>query len=158
MAIGSLAPWAEAFFVSVSGVEGGNDGWLVIAAAVSGAAAVYWAVSRDALAGGAAAVVCGGVGAVVTLVERGQVESAGFGPFTAEVGWGLTLAMLASFSLVLAGIAVFFGALRERGRPARKALPPGREQPALERGAIPMPAAPERALPPGDEPEGTPVA
>ncbi|HEY7732352.1 MAG TPA: hypothetical protein VH950_15845 [Gaiellaceae bacterium] len=159
MVVGALGPWTEGFFVaSVSGVEDGNDGWLVIAASVAGAAAVYWAASRHALAGGAAAVVCGGVGAVVTLVERGQVETTGFGPFTAEAGWGLTLAMLASFSLLLAGIAVFFSGLREHGRPARKALPPGREQPALERGAIPMPAAPERALPPGDEPEGTPVA
>jgi hypothetical protein len=158
MVVGSLGPWAELFGFSVSGVEGGNDGWLVIAAAVAGAGAVYWAATRHELAGGAAAVVCGGAGAVVTLVERGNVDETGFGPFVADVGWGLTLAMIASFSLVLAGIVVFFRGLREHGHPSRRALPPGREPLALERGAIPMPAAPERALPPGDGPEGTPTA
>jgi hypothetical protein len=151
MALGALAPWAEVFVVTFSGLEEGNKGWLVLAAAAGGALASYWAWTRSTLAGGAAAVGCGALGAVVTLVERGNVKELGFGPFgAADVGWGLTLAMLASFSLVLAGVALVFVGMGERRHVERAALPAGPERLALEPGAIPMPAAPERALPAGD--------
>jgi hypothetical protein len=158
MAVGALAPWAEVFVVSISGMQEGNKGWLVLAAAAGGALAAYWAWTRATLVGGAGAVGCGALGAIVTLVERGNVRELGFGPFgAADVGWGLTLAMLASFSLVLAGVALVVVGMRERRQVELAALPAGTERLALGPGAIPMPAAPERALPPGDRPEGTPA-
>jgi hypothetical protein len=157
MAIGAFGPWQEVLVFSVSGLDGDNDGGIVVAAAAFGAAGAWWAAARQPLVGGAVAAVCGATAAVVALVDRGNEPPLDFGPFDlAEVGWGLDVATLGSFSLLLAGLTFVWRGLAGRSRARRSSgageLPPAPDRPALERGAIPMPPAPARPLPPaGDD-------
>ena len=43
MVVGALGPWATVFGSSVSGTDGSNDGWLVVAAAAIGGGLYYGA-------------------------------------------------------------------------------------------------------------------
>jgi len=113
---GSLGPWLRAGLGDSGGLQRGH-GWLVLVAAVAGAAGlVVWRQRRVA---GAAALLAGLVGLGVTLHAathiRGLIpprtqflEIGPFKPlkfsFSTFAGWGLDLALLGSLSLALCGL------------------------------------------------------
>lgn len=107
MVIGAFGPWAKALGVSVSGTDGSNDGWLVVAAAVIGGA-LFWGTRVQRY--GAMWGLLGGVaGAGITLYDRSNIQNAinqagPLGRALAQVGWGLNLDLLASISMAVAAI------------------------------------------------------
>jgi hypothetical protein len=109
MIIGAFGPWVTAFSISVAGTDGSNDGWVVVAAAGVGAGLCY--AARASRAAGVWALLGGIVGFAVTVYDRGHVQTAinrggAFAQALAHVGWGLNLALVASISMALAGVAV----------------------------------------------------
>lgn len=118
MLIGSFGPWAKAIGLlnlSLSGTDGANDGWLVVGAAVIGAAALVlydrayaaWH-PRAHLAWALGVLLAGAGGAAVTIYDRGDVTDAANENtselVTLQVGWGLNLAMGASIVLGVVGL------------------------------------------------------
>jgi hypothetical protein len=136
MIIGSFGPWARAFIVSVSGVDG--DGWLVILAAVAALVALYFGVKRPRLRV-VSIIVCalaGAAGLAVVIYDGMDIfgdQSSGdeddlFGDIDLVTpGWGIWMAGLASASLVIASIVLF-----------------------VRRWASPAPAAPSSSPDPGE--------
>jgi hypothetical protein len=127
MIVGAIGPWATAVggLASVGGLDGGRDGWfVVVVAAISLVvlAAVYFGSSlRIAWS----LPVLGLLGLAVAAIDRRDVADAGRGPGIGdvltgqddgsvetgiEVGWGLNLAMGASFSLVVASVVLLWAA------------------------------------------------
>jgi len=110
MAIGSVGPWLKD-----GGAYGGGgiqygDVWLVLVAAIVGAVVlIVWSQRRLA---GVAALLAGLVGLAVTLYDREHLRRfiplpPGvhlFAPGFLQVGWGLYLALVASFSFALCGL------------------------------------------------------
>jgi hypothetical protein len=109
MLIGSFGPWVKGpFGVSISGIDGSNDGWVVVGAAALAVLFLYPYVryqgsSRilallSALAGIAAAAT--------TIYDRNHISKAlkVEGVSVGQVGWGLNVAMIASISLSAAAI------------------------------------------------------
>jgi Protein of unknown function (DUF2510) len=110
MVIGAFGPWVKAFAVSVGGTDGSNDGWLVVAAALIAALVIL--ARREKASAGVWAILAGVAGAGTTIYDRSNVSSAisDAGPLAqsvVQVGWGLNLAMVASISLAIAGLASF---------------------------------------------------
>ena len=106
MVIGSFGPWAKVLGVSISGTDGGNDGWFVIAIAAVAGAVFLW--QREVMQAGYAAIAGGVLGASIAIYDRTNIEDAAdetgrLGELV-EVGWGLNLAMVASISLAIAGV------------------------------------------------------
>lgn len=116
MIVGSFGPWARAFIVTVSGVDG--DGWLVILAAVAALAALYFGAKRPGLRF-VSIIVCalaGAAGLGVVIYDGNDIfgnQSSGDeddlfgGADLVTPGWGIWVAGLASASLVLASIALY---------------------------------------------------
>ena len=105
MVIGAFGPWAKVLAVSISGTEGGNDGWFVVAIAVVAGAVFLW--TRETTQAGYAAIAGGVLGASIAIYDRTNVKDAAsengqLGELV-QVGWGLNLALVASISLALAG-------------------------------------------------------
>jgi hypothetical protein len=106
MVLGAFGPWVKALGQSVSGTDGGNDGWIVVAAAVIAAALFYRL--REVPAAGVWPLIGGVIGAIVTVYDRNNIndaieEGGAFARALAQVGWGLNLAIVASISFAVAG-------------------------------------------------------
>ncbi len=105
MVVGSFGPWAKVLGVTVSGTDGNNDGWFVVAIAVVAGAVFLW--KRGKPQAGFAAIVGGVLGASVAMYDRSNVKDAASGGGElgelVQVGWGLNLALVASISLAIAG-------------------------------------------------------
>ena len=107
MVIGSFGPWAKVLGFSVSGTDGSNDGWIVVTAALVGGAVFLW--KRETKRAGLAAIAGGVLGAITTIYDRSNLKDAAaeggeFGNLV-QVGWGLNLAMIASISFAISGVA-----------------------------------------------------
>jgi hypothetical protein len=107
MVVGSFGPWAKVLAFTVSGTDGSNDGWFVVAIAVVAGAVFLW--KRETTRAGFAAIVGGVLGASVAIYDRSNLkdvasEGGELGELV-QVGWGLNLAMVASISLAIAGAA-----------------------------------------------------
>jgi hypothetical protein len=122
MIVGGLGPWASALgIVSVSGTRA-EDGWVVIAVAGLGLAAVWSRMLRESLSAAIAAVICGLIGAVVSgidlhkLARAGASSSSFFGRQVqlVQVEWGIYLAVGASVAFV--GFVLVMTALGRRRR------------------------------------------
>ncbi len=123
MLIGGFGPWVSVMMISANGTDG--DGWFVIVAAVAGAGLYY--ARRTSKRAGAWAIAGGVLGLAVTAYDRSNLEHAinhggVFGQSLLHVGWGLNLALLASLSLAIAGVAAILKAEPEAA--------PGVESPA----------------------------
>ena len=105
MVVGSFGPWAKVLGFTVSGTDGSNDGWLVVAIAVSAGAVFLW--KRETARAGLSAIVGGVLGAAVAMYDRSNLKDAASGSGElgelVQVGWGLNLALVASISLAIAG-------------------------------------------------------
>jgi hypothetical protein len=108
MLIGSFGAWVKLGAMSVSGTDGSNDGWVVVIAAVLGL--LLLVLSRRHRVAGLWALLAGLAGAATTVYDRNNVQDkihqgGALVQALASVGWGLNVAMIASFSLLIAGIA-----------------------------------------------------
>lgn len=144
--LGSFGPWVKALGQSVSGVDGSNDGWLVIGAVLLGGLLFY--ATRTSRGAGLWALLGGGAGLAITIYDRSNVQnvidSSGLASALVQVGWGLNVALAGSASLAVAGLV----GLLQSGNAAPSAAP----------FAAPtsMPTAPPSALPP-DPPPAAPT-
>ena len=137
MLVGSFGPWAKAFFVSVSGTDGSNDGWLVVVAAIVGGIGL---IRRAATTGRGAALLAttaGIAGTVVTIHDRNQVTNVGSGSLV-QIGWGLNLALLASVALAVVGAVLLFS--KSQQTPTQYSSPAA--PPPPEGGAVAGPPEP----------------
>jgi hypothetical protein len=135
MAFGAFGPWVTALGASVAGTDGSNDGWFVLGAAVLSAIALLafrHSPGRWKVIG---ILIFGGISTYVTIHDRQNVGHAINSSGNAlvrslvHVGWGLTLAMVASISLVVAALSLFgIGPLTEVDAPSAEA-PTHRECP-----------------------------
>src|SRR5438270_335621 len=96
MVVGAFGPWLKVLGQSVSGTDGSNDGWLVVAAAVIGGLLYY--ATRDSRGGAVWALIAGIAGIAVTLYDRSNVQNAldksgAFAQALVQIGWGLNLAL-----------------------------------------------------------------
>jgi hypothetical protein len=102
MVIGAFGPWMKLFRTSSRGIDGLNDGWLVVIAAVAGGAAFLW--KRDPASAGVA-LGCGCFGGAVAIYDRWLLGDTAEGTDgLIQVGWGVNLAVIASISLAAAGL------------------------------------------------------
>jgi hypothetical protein len=106
--IGAFGPWVKALGLSASGTDGSNDGWVVVGAAVIGGG--LFLATRTAKIAGLWALVGGIVGAATTIHDRNTVSDAistsgALAQGLVQIGWGLNLAMLASISFAISGLA-----------------------------------------------------
>ena len=106
MAVGAFGPWLKALAFSVSGTDGSNDGWIVLAAAVGGALFAF--VGRESEFGGLWAVLAGALATATTIYDRVHIshkidQGGTLVRELASVGWGLNLDLVASISLAVAG-------------------------------------------------------
>jgi hypothetical protein len=114
MVIGSLGPWVTALGISGAGTDiplgrhFPSSGWWVVVGAAGGAGLSYFTrQNRDA---GVWALLGGTLGAAATIHVREDTQSAidrggALGHALVHVGWGLNLALLASASMFIAGLA-----------------------------------------------------
>jgi ribosomal protein L40E len=107
MLIGAFGPWLKALGQSVSGTDGGNDGWGVVAIAVI--AGLLFFASRGLRAAGWWPLIGGAIATFVTVHDRNHVSNAishggALAQALVHVGWGLNLAMVASISFAIAGL------------------------------------------------------
>lgn len=147
MVVGGVGPWVTGYGSSVNGTNG--DGWIVIGAAVVGCVLCF--VLRRYRAAGSAAIATGVIAMGTAGYDRSNLEKL-FKAFGAvnelKVGWGLNLALVASFSFALAGL---LGVILGPKRDAVASYAPGMSSP-------PPPPAPAMTPPPPPPPppaEGT---
>ena len=125
MVIAAFGPWAKVLATSISGTDGGNDGWFVVAIAVVAGAVFLW--TRETTQAGYAAIAGGVLGASIAIYDRTNLKDAaseaGRLGEPVHVGWGLNLALVASISLALAG-AVWIAKFTEKPGEAARADDP----------------------------------
>jgi len=115
MALGAFGPWARALGASVSGLDGNNDGWFVVAFAVVAALSVVLYESGSGSGWAGIAIVFGLSGAGVAWYDRSKVDELTSGEFDlVQVGWGLNLALVASVAVIIA--SVFLAASKSSNR------------------------------------------
>jgi len=107
MIVGSFGPWASVLGMSVSGTDGSNDGWLVVAVAGIGALGFY--LQREKRSAAIGPLVGGLAGLVITLYDRSNMQNAidnggEFAQALAHVGWGLNVALAGSLSMTVAAV------------------------------------------------------
>jgi hypothetical protein len=129
MLIGAFGPWVKALGQSVSGTDGGNDGWLVVAAALI--TGLLFIAARRNKGAGLLGLIGGLIGAFVTIHDRSHVSHAissggALAQALVRIGWGLNLAMIASISFAVAGL-IWLLAIDSDGRPTSPALQPESE-------------------------------
>ena len=113
MLLGAFAPWVKTpLGYSASGVDGHGDGWVVVAAAVIGIGLA--AMTYRSRAAGLFPLLCGVAALIVVLIDRGNLHrtlSSQGKAATAlvSVSWGLTLSLVASASMAVAGAAWLIG-------------------------------------------------
>lgn len=127
MVIGGIGPWVTVYGTSVNGTHG--DGWIVVGAAVIGVGLCY--VLRRNRWAGAVTIVAGVIALATTSYDRSHLERAinqagGLAQAVMHVGWGLNLALVASFSLLLAGIV---GVIRGPGTAVAPSPAPAASEP-----------------------------
>jgi MYXO-CTERM domain-containing protein len=106
MVLASFGPWVKALGMSVSGTDGGNDGWFVVVAAL--VAAGLFLRRRDVSAAGYWPIAGGVLGTFVAAYDRTNLEDAideggALAESVVQVGWGLNLAIIASISFAVSG-------------------------------------------------------
>jgi hypothetical protein len=110
MVIGAFGPWAKVLsLVTVSGTDGGGDGWIVIGAAAVGAVALFLWQTHDRGRWLILAVIAAGAALATTIYDRIDIErtTAGgidVGAFV-DPGWGIYVAMFGSAGLAAAAAA-----------------------------------------------------
>src|SRR5512140_273510 len=101
LALGAIGPWAKALggLASVGGLDGSNDGWLVLLCAALAAMGLYTFSQNQR--GTALALLAGLAASAVALYDRNRIDNAG--PLV-QVGWGLNLALIsgAAFTITMA--------------------------------------------------------
>lgn len=113
MLIGSFGPWGKVIGllnVSISGTDGQNDGWIVVGAALLGAAALFgWSQGKGRWLA-AVTLLSGLAGVGTTYYDRSNLTSLESGTDLAriQVGWGLNLALGASLVLGVVGLVALF--------------------------------------------------
>jgi hypothetical protein len=116
LALGSFGPWIRSpLGGSISGLDGSNDGWLTLGAAVIAALAlarIQIAPGRRVVGRVLLIVLAAAFAAFVAYHDRENVSHVKL----VEVGWGLNLTLVAAISLGLAAIAVHAA----RPKPARQ--------------------------------------
>jgi hypothetical protein len=104
LVVGSMGPWAKVgALASVSGLDGSNDGWIVIVAAVIAAVGLY-AHYGGGRGGATLAMIGGGLALAITVYDWNDID----GRPIVQVGWGLNVAVLSALTLVLAMVDVVF--------------------------------------------------
>jgi len=105
MVVGVFGTWVHVGADGVSGSSSGNHGWVVLTTAVL-AAGVFWFRRRTRSAGVYVALI-GAVAVAAVVYDRTHLASAiGGGSVvaaSAQAGWGLEVALVASLSLTVAG-------------------------------------------------------
>ena len=85
MVIGAFSPWMKLFGFSSRGIDGINDGWLVVIAAVAGGAAFVW--KRDPASAGVV-IGCGCLGGAIAIYDRVLISDTAKGTGgLIQVGW-----------------------------------------------------------------------
>ena len=106
LVLGAFGPWVKApFGTSISGLDGSNDGWIIIGLAAAAAALLAWIQrmpGRRTFGRAFFVFLAAGVCAVVAYHDRGNVS----GHKMLAVGWGLNLTLVAAVSLGIAAIVV----------------------------------------------------
>jgi hypothetical protein len=110
MIIGAIGPWAKVLFISVSGIDGTRDGWIVLVLAGLALAAlvgVLRGASVKSVATGLQidAVIAGGV----AVYDWSNLPN-GSGIATVSPGWGLYLTIAASVALLVTATKLANGA------------------------------------------------
>ena len=147
MLLGAFGPWGKANIgfagVTVSGTDGSNDGWLVVAAALVGGGAVLAAQVRDSQRWPIVALLAGVASGWVTWSDRRNFQDRAdeVDEGIVQVGWGLNLALAASVSLVVAA-AVIGERRRKRGLVAAEQAPVKRPKRPSTTPPAPTPASP----------------
>jgi hypothetical protein len=107
MLLGAFGPWVKALGISVGGTDGSNDGWLVVAAALVGG--LIFLAARTQKSAGIWPLLGGIAGVAVTVYDRNHINDVSNGNALAsalvQIGWGLNLALIASVSFGIAGLA-----------------------------------------------------
>jgi hypothetical protein len=112
MVIGAFGPWASVLgVITINGTDDGNDGWIVVGAAVVGAIVLgvfAWRLWRWVLV---VALLAGLAGAVTAGYDINNISNLSsddlLGSGLTSKKWGIYLSLVASISLALASIGVF---------------------------------------------------
>jgi hypothetical protein len=150
MVVGAFGPWVKALGQSVSGTDGSNDGWLVVAAAVIGGLLFY--ATRTSRSAGVWALLGGIAGIGITLYDRSHVQHAinqggALARALVQIGWGLNLALAASVSMTIAA-AVYLYNSREQ---EQALTPPSSVRPSTPAASsLPGPTSAAPPTPPPD--------
>lgn len=127
MVLGSFGPWAKGFggLVSVSGIDGGGDGWLSVVAGLLVAGVVYHMASRRRTSAGHAIVLFIGAaaGGWIAYYDIGNVSDRG--EFV-QVGWGLYVVAAGALAAGLGGLGLL---MRGVAPPPSAATPPSSPAP-----------------------------
>ena len=97
--------------MSVSGTDGSNDGWIVVAAAIFGG--VLAAITYKNREAGLCGLIGGVAGFSTAIYDRNNVQDkirqgGALLRSVASVGWGLNLCLFASTSLAIGGLVWLF--------------------------------------------------
>jgi hypothetical protein len=112
MVVGAFGPWVTALSESVTGVDGSSDGWFVIGAAVLGAILLLTYRGQPTRAKAIWILIFAVIATAVTFYDRHHASNAISNNSNelvralAHIGWGLTLAMVASISLGVAALSL----------------------------------------------------
>jgi hypothetical protein len=112
MGVGAVGTWATALgFISIAGTSG-EDGQVVLGAAVVGLLALWVRTRRDAVWPALVALLCGVVGGGISGVDLHKLSGIGTSDFFGQqvhlvhAGWGIYLAVGAGATLMLLSLAV----------------------------------------------------
>ncbi len=151
MVVGAIGPWIKAPpGISISGIDGSNDGWLVIVVAVFAALFAYPATRYRSRGVHGLTLLTGAAGVAITAHDRHNIHNrlgGGAVGRLAHVGWGLNLALLASLSLIAAALVLL--AVTSTATPVEEAPVPA----DVDESAEPEAPVPEAAEPGVPEPE-----
>jgi hypothetical protein len=124
MGVGAVGTWATALgFISIAGTSG-EDGQVVLGAAVVGLLALWVRARRDAVWPALVALLCGAVGGGISGVDLHKLSGIGTSDFFGQqvhlvhAGWGIYLAVGAGAALILLARSHHH---RARGHPVRAA-------------------------------------
>jgi len=137
IAIGSFSPWVKVAFASASGMDGTNDGWITLAAALLGAAGVAAYHNAPRAWVGVSIAVFGGVATYTGVHDAKRIMDAPAGKFfettvfEATVGWGLWLTIIGSIAMLVLGVLLAVDAKHETTN-----APPLPAEPRGEDGAF----------------------
>jgi hypothetical protein len=118
--VGAIGPWGKVFAITVSGLDGSNDGWLVLILALAAAGLIAAGFLVRSIWGELAcflAVAVGGGILFVGFYDRhnitDKITAAGVQGI-ASVGWGLNLTIVAGCLLFLSSTVLWFARTSQR--------------------------------------------